>query len=204
MAFSFGDCASDASCASLHSENGQRVIPCRISEGDAPDPSATAILTDGYGDFAQLSRKLEMFAVFELFFALLAVFFFGAFPLEELFFGHLVIVAGGEHGTALSALRGAEAAAFSIGGGKIAHAAYGVSEHTCFDEKFADFFEEVVQMVWLEQVRKAFFFQDGLGIASRQQRHQEENTDAFGAGGVHFGAFERVGIALRQVFEDVE
>src|ERR1700685_1234011 len=132
MAFSFGDCASDASCASLHSENGQRVIPCRISEGDAPDPSATAILTDGYGDFAQLSRKLEMFAVFELFFALLAVFFFGAFPFQELFFGHLVIVAGGEHGTALAALRGTETAALSVGGGEIAHAANRVGQGACF------------------------------------------------------------------------
>src|ERR1700674_4914794 len=32
MAFSFGACASDDSRASLHSENGHGVIPCRISE----------------------------------------------------------------------------------------------------------------------------------------------------------------------------
>ena len=50
-------------------------------------------------------EKLKMFAVFEFFLAFFAVFFFGAFPFQELFFGHLVIVAGGEHGTALAALR---------------------------------------------------------------------------------------------------
>src|ERR1700690_659522 len=105
-----------------------------------------------------------MFAVFEFFFALLAVFFFGAFPFEQLFFGHLVIVAGGEHGAALAALGGAEAAALSIGGGKIAHAANGVSEHAGFDEQFTDFFQKVVQMVGLEEIGKAFRFEDRLGI----------------------------------------
>src|SRR5271156_5692051 len=145
-----------------------------------------------------------MFAVFEFFFAFLAVFFFGAFPFEQLFFGHLVIVAGGEHGTALAALGGAQAAALSIGGGKIAHAANGVGENAGFDEKFAYFFEEVVQMVGLEQIGQAFLFEDRLGIASREQRHQEQNADTFGAGGVEFGAFECVGIALGQISEDVE
>lgn len=123
------------------------------------------ILTDAFGDFGQLPRKLEMFAVFEFFFALLAVFFFGALPFEELFFGHLVIVAGGEHGTALAALRGAEAAAFSVAWGKIAHAANGVGDGACFHQEFADFFEEVVQMVWLEEIGQAFLFEDWLCLS---------------------------------------
>src|SRR5271170_8430068 len=106
-----------------------------------------------------------------------AVFFFGAFPFQEFFFGHLVIVAGGEHGTALAALGGAEAAAFSVGGGKIAHAANGVGENACFDEEFTDFFQEVVQMVGLEQIGKAFCFEDRLGIAGCEQRHEEQNAD---------------------------
>src|SRR5271156_6520110 len=90
----------------------------------ARDPAAAMrIVTLSFRGCWQRTRKLQMLAVLEFFFALLAVFFFGAFPLEQLFFGHLVIVAGGEHGTALAALRGAEAAAFSIRGGKIAHAA---------------------------------------------------------------------------------
>src|SRR5271156_5207397 len=118
----------------------------------------------------QRTRKLQVFAVFEFFFALLAFFFFGALPLLQLFFGHLVIVAGGEHGTALAALGGAKAAAFSIGGGKIAHAADGVSERARFDEEFAYFFEEVVQMVWLEKVRKAFLFENRLGFPGRLPR----------------------------------
>ena len=57
---------------------------------------------------------------------------------------------------------------FLIGGRKIAHAADGVSEHARFDEELADFFEEVVQMVGLEQVREAFLFEDRLGIAERR------------------------------------
>src|SRR5208282_1199471 len=101
------------------------------------------IVTLSFRGCWQRTRKLQMFAVFEFFFALLAVFFFGAFPFQEFFFGHLVIVAGGEHGTALAALGGAEAAAFSIGGRKIAHAANGVSEHAGFDEEFTYFFQEV-------------------------------------------------------------
>src|SRR5271168_4384226 len=110
------------------------------------------IVTLSFRGCWQRTRKLQMFAVFEFFFALLAVFFFGAFPFLEFFFGHLVIVAGGEHGTALAALRGAYAAAFSIRGGKIAHAANRVGEDACFDEEFAYLFQEVVQMVGLEQV----------------------------------------------------
>ncbi len=107
-----------------------RMIPCRISEVVLRRNPAAAmrILTDASADCGELPRKLQMFAVFEFFFALLAVFFFGAFPFEQLFFGHLVIVAGGEHGATAAALGGAQAAALSAGGGKIAHAANGVGE----------------------------------------------------------------------------
>jgi hypothetical protein len=73
-----------------------------------PDSTvAMRIVTVDFRYCWQLTRKLQVFAVFEFFFALLAVFFFGALPFEQLFFGHLVIVAGCEHGTAPAALRGA-------------------------------------------------------------------------------------------------
>jgi hypothetical protein len=42
--------------------------------------SAVRILTDAFADSGELPRKLQMFAVFEFFFALLTVFLFGAFP----------------------------------------------------------------------------------------------------------------------------
>ena len=107
-----------------------------------------------------------MFAIAEFFFALLAVFFFGALPFEQLFFGHLVVVAGGEHGAAPAALGGTQAAALPAAGRKVTHAADGVVNGARFYQQFADFFEEVVKMVRLEQIGKAFFLEDRLGIAS--------------------------------------
>ena len=56
----------------------------------------------------------------------------------------------------------------------------------------------------LSKIGKAFLFEDRLGVAGGQQRHQEQNAYAFRACGIHFGAFGRVGIALCQVFEDIE
>src|SRR5271154_2201115 len=61
-----------------------------------------------------------------------------------------------------------------------------------------------MQMVGLEKIGKAFLLEDWLSITSCQQGHEEEYADAFGVCGVHFGTFERVGIALREIFEDVE
>src|SRR5580693_7829941 len=59
-------------------------------------------------------------------------------------------------------------------------------------------------MIWLEEIRQALLFQNWLGCRRRQQRHKEEHPDAFWTGGIHFGAFKRVGIALREVFQNVE
>ncbi len=59
-------------------------------------------------------------------------------------------------------------------------------------------------MVRLEKIGEALFFEDRLGIASGQQRDKEQDAYALRAGGVYFGTFERVGIALGEVFENVE
>jgi hypothetical protein len=106
MAFSLRARGIDAARASHHSENVHAAIPCRFLALMRRDSAvAMRIVTVGFRYCWQLTRKLQMFSVLELFFALLAVLFFGAFPFEQLFFGHLVIVAGGEHRTALAALR---------------------------------------------------------------------------------------------------
>ncbi len=60
-----------------------------------------------------------------------------------------------------------------------ADAADRLGDSAGLDEKLADLFEEVVEVIWLERIGKALAFQDGLHILRAGDRDQEEGANAF-------------------------
>ena len=61
----------------------------------------------------------------------------------------------------------------AAGAVKVADAADGIDQRAGLDQQLAHFAQEVVQVIGLDDVGQGFLFQDRLGVADRQHRHQE-------------------------------
>ena len=121
-----------------------------------------------------------VFHVVQLFFALLAAFFFVALVFSHFFVGDLVVLARGEHRSAASVAREVGIALLPFARAEASDAADRLGDGASLDEKFADLFKEIVKMVWLQRVWKAFALQDGLRVLRSSNRNQEQRTNAFG------------------------
>src|SRR5208282_4638285 len=120
-----------------------------------------------------------MFAVFDCLLALLALVLFLALEFGHLFFGHLVILARSEHRAVAEIAREAEIPAAPLARSEASDAADRFRNGSSLDEKLADFFEEIVQMIWLERIGKALALEDCLDVFPRLRRHQEKRANAF-------------------------
>src|SRR5580700_10419251 len=105
-----------------------------------------------------------MLPVVQFFLALLAVLFVLLLKLDQFFFGHLIILARREH-RAFAVVPGISIFTLALfEGGKISHAANRLSQSPGLDEKFAYFFQEIVEVIRLQRVRKAFLLKDWLRV----------------------------------------
>jgi hypothetical protein len=73
-----------------------------------------------------------------------------------------------------------------------------------FYQQVTDFLEELVQMVWLQRVGKAFFFENGLDRFRREYWNQKKHPDPLRPRRVNFGVLWRIRLPLRQVPEGAE
>ena len=113
----------------------------------------------------------------QLFFALLPAFFFLTLVFRHLFVGHLVVLARSEHRSAAGVTRKMRIASAFLARAETADAPDGFGDRASLDQKFTDLFKEIVQMIRLERVGKAFAFQDRLHFLGDGRRHQEERTN---------------------------
>src|SRR5277367_83528 len=119
-----------------------------------------------------------VFHVVQLFFALLAAFFFVALVFGHFFVGYLVILARGEHRSAASVAREVGITLLPFACAEATDAADRLGDGASFDEKLADLLEEIVEMIRLERVGKAFAFQDRLQVFRSSDGNQKQRTNA--------------------------
>ena len=105
-------------------------------------------------------------------FSVLSFFFLAALPLQHFLFGHLIIVAGGEHRAAFLA-RVAHALLPASGAVKVADAADGIDQRAGLDQQLADFAQEVGSVIRLDDVGQRFLFEDRLGVSDGEHRDKE-------------------------------
>src|ERR1700733_9597371 len=136
-----------------------------------------------------------MLAIVQFLLAFLAVFFFLFLELDQLFFRHLIVLARREHGASAAIPRNASFALALFESGKISRGADGFGERAGFDQEFASFFQEIVQVIRLERVGKALLLKDRLRVFRGEQRNQKEHAYAFRRSRI-FGLQRRIRLSL--------
>jgi hypothetical protein len=105
------------------------------------------------------------------------IFLLGPVPgarIHNFFFGHGVVFTAGEHiGAARIEPRAAAHQRTRCNFQFILHVTHGSGDGIRFQKKVANFSQEIVQVIRLQQIRQSGFFQNWLGLRGDSRGHQK-------------------------------
>ena len=119
-------------------------------------------------------------------------FFFLALEFGDLFFGHLVVLAGGEHLLAGCGSRGRTDIAAPLLAGEALDAADRFGDGAGFDQQLADLLKKIVQVVGLERIGQPFALENQRHVLRTHQRDQKKSAETLAGAGISVADVRRI------------